>query len=81
MGGGADLTGSGLFACLLALLIPQYKLEATFLEIYNETIRDLLSNSSASHDIKIDPAYPGMRAPSLLSEEYCLATYLSIVVN
>ncbi len=47
----------------------QYKLEASFLEIYNETIRDLLSPSPpsnttiaasvSSHDIKLDPSHPG----------------------
>ena len=41
----------------------QYKMSASFLEIYNETIRDLLSSSasssSSSHEIKIDPDRPG----------------------
>lgn len=30
-----------------------YKIEASFLEIYNETIRDLLCNSSANHEIRM----------------------------
>ena len=37
-------------------------MSASFLEIYNETLRDLLassSGSSASHEIKMDPERPG----------------------
>ena len=42
----------------------QYKMSASFLEIYNETLRDLLSlssngSSAPSHEIKIDPERPG----------------------
>jgi len=60
MGGGTGFDSSHV--CLLTgcVVVQQYKLEASFLEIYNETIRDLLSNSSASHDIKIDPANSGV---------------------
>ncbi len=50
--------------CMNASVSPltslQYKMEAKFLEIYNETIRDLLSsNSKQSVDIKIDPNHQG----------------------
>ena len=31
----------------------EYKIEASFLEIYNEQIRDLLGNGKATHDIKM----------------------------
>ena len=39
----------------------QYKLEASFLEIYNETIRDLLTHHKepVQHDIKLDASHPG----------------------
>ena len=44
----------------------QYKMSASFLEIYNESLRDLLTSSSngsstsnVSHEIKIDPERPG----------------------
>ncbi len=42
------------------LILLQYKMEAKFLEIYNETIRDLLSsNTKQNIDIKIDPSHQG----------------------
>ena len=42
----------------------QYNMQASFLEIYNETIRDLLTSQTSSkaslqHDIKLDPSLPG----------------------
>lgn len=41
----------------------QYKMEASFLEIYNETLRDLLAPSSSSAnsqiDVKLDPSRHG----------------------
>ena len=47
----------------VAICLTQYKMSASFLEIYNETLRDLLttssSGSSTSHEIKIDPERPG----------------------
>ena len=41
----------------------QYQMEASFVEIYNETLRDLLTTSTsdgdAKHEIKMDPSRPG----------------------
>ena len=42
----------------------QYKMSASFIEIYNESLRDLLfssssGNSTSSHEIKMDPDRPG----------------------
>ena len=50
---------------MLASFLPpfQYKMEASFLEIYNETLRDLLSSPTPSDatrlEIKLDPKTPG----------------------
>ena len=41
----------------------QYQMEASFVEIYNETLRDLLATSTGDgdtkHEIKMDPSRPG----------------------
>ena len=59
----AFLTWEWSSSLSLVLLPPlQYSMQASFLEIYNETIRDLLASSTAKpcqHDIKLDPSVPG----------------------
>lgn len=44
-----------LYLCFLVFISCQYTIEASFLEIYNETIRDLLGSgdSNTKHEIKI----------------------------
>ena len=47
----------------VSLLPMQYQMEASFVEIYNETLRDLLATSTSDgdtkHEIKMDPNRPG----------------------
>ena len=75
----------------------QYTMEASFLEIYNETIRDLLSSNSApsstpSHEIKRDPNTPGevyvtsltpvtVTSEIQVSRHVCLEGVFSLSVN
>lgn len=43
-----------------------YKIEASFLEIYNETVKDLMTDKkSANVDIKLDPENDSVHVPGL----------------
>ena len=43
------------YLAFLCSIVPQYEVEVSFLEIYNETIRDLLGNGkdNVKHEIRM----------------------------